>query len=385
MSAEGLVKFTAAEMHRRQVAVEAMCEQQGIDALLIFGTSGGRRHSQADVHYLTGVAAFHDGFAFFQPGKPVLLWVTAHNHFASAREVAAVEDVRRITRTPQVQIGEEIRARQLERARIGLIGPIPYTAMDALRAQFPEVRFSDVTLPYKQVRSRKSAEEIAFQRKAAAGCDAVMRALHEAIRPGVEEHELLVLSETVAWQSGCTPNFLYLNSTPMSAPVSCVPNQFLSRRKLQRGDVINTELTVSYGMYSAQLLRPFFIGEPTPEFARLYEVLKRVHDRLAAAIRTGVTLQHLYEITFEFREQGYTSVDGVLHGFGVDLLPPRLPQGFVPPAAGAVLERDTTVVLQPNPTTPDERMGMQLGELGLITDDGFESLHALPAEVLLCD
>ena len=385
MSTEDSVTFTPAEMRRRQRAVEALCEEQSVDALLIFGHSGGRRHSQADVHYLTGVAAFHDGFAFFQPQREVLLWVTAHNHFASAREVALVDDVRRITRTPHVQIGEEIRARQLGNARIGLIGPIPYAAMDALRALHPAVTWVDVTLPYKQVRSRKSGEEIAFQRRAAAGCDAVMRALHEAIRPGVEEHELMVLSETVAWQSGCTPNFLYLNSTPMSAPVSCVPNQFLSRRKLQRGDVINTELTVSYGMYSAQLLRPFFIGEPTEPFLRLYEVLKRVHDRLAGAMRAGVTLQHLYEITFEFREHGYTSVDGVLHGFGVDLLPPRLPQGFIPPAEGAVLERDTTVVLQPTPTTPDERMGMQLGELGLVTETGFESLHSLPAEVLLCN
>jgi Xaa-Pro dipeptidase len=384
MRTEALPNFSEAEMQRRQTAVNALCEQQGVDALLVFGNSGSRRHSQADVHYLTGVAAFHDGFALFQPGKEVLLWVTAHNHFASARDIALVRDVRRITRTPHVQIGEELRARKLDAARVGLIGAMPYTAMDALRSMFPDIRWTDVTLPYKQVRSRKGAEEIAYQRRAAEGCDAVMRALRDAIRPGVEEHELLVLSESVAWQSGCTPNFLYLNSTPMGAPTSCVPNQFLSRRKLQHGDVINTELTVSYGMYSAQLLRPFFIGEPTPEFARLYEVLKRVHDRLVASIRAGVALQDLYDITLEFKAHGYTSVDGVLHGFGVDLLPPRLPQGFLPPPAGAVLERDTTVVLQPNPTTPDERMGMQLGELGLVTDTGFESLHALPAEVVVC-
>ena len=77
----------------------------------------------------------------------------------------------------------------------------------------------------------------------------------------------------MAWQFGCQPNFLYLNSTPMAASESCVPNQILSRRKLQMGDVINTELTVSYGMYSAQLLTmptwPATIMAPWPSQVEL--------------------------------------------------------------------------------------------------------------------
>lgn len=384
MSAEGIPRFSDSEMVRRHLAVNNLCEKQGVDAVLIFGHSGARRHNQADVHYVTGFAAYQDSFAFMQPGMPPLLWVSANNHFASACEVSTVDDVRRISKTPHAQIEKEICDRVLQAARIGLVGSIPYGVMDSLRTALPDVIWKDMSLAYKYLRTKKSNEELEFQRKAAQGCDEVMYALRDAIRPGIEEHELLVISETVAWRSGCTPNFLYLNSTPMAAPQSCVPNQFLSRRKLRAGDVINTELTVSYGMYSAQLLRPFFIGEPTPEFARLYEVLKRVHDRLANAMAAGVKMQTLYEITLEFREHGYTSVDGILHGFGVDLLPPRLAQGFIVPPPDAVLESDTTVVLQPNPTTPDERMGMQLGEMGLITSRGFESMHAYPAVVSYC-
>lgn len=384
MSAEGHPTFSSGEMERRHRAVEALCAEHGLDALLLFGHSGSRRHYQADVHYLANVAPYHESYALIQAGRAPLLWITHHNHYASAKEVACVEDVRRISRTPHVQILEELRGRGLDHSRVGLVGPFFYQEIDAVRAGLPEVKWSDVSLPYRRVRVRKSEEELVFQRKAAAGTDAVMAAIRGALRPGVEERDLLVLSEEVAWQQGCTPNFLYLSSTPMNASQSCVPNQHLSRRKLRAGDVINTELTVSYGMYSAQLLRPFFLGEPTPQYARLYEVLKRVHDKMAAAMRGGTSMQALYEISLEFRDEGYTTVDGVMHGFGVDILPPGMAPDFQPPPPEMKLERDSTVVLQPNPTTADEKVGMQLGQMGLVTDAGFVSMHASPAEVTHC-
>jgi hypothetical protein len=57
---------------------------------------------------------------------------------------------------------------------------------------------------------------------------------------------------------------------------------------------------------------------------------------------------------------------------------------FEPPPPGVVLERNSTIVLQPNPTTADEKVGMQLGQMGLITDEGFVPMHASPAEVTHC-
>lgn len=37
-----------------------------------------------------------------------------------------------------------------------------------------------------------------------------------------------------------------------------------------------------------------------------------------------------------------------------------------------------TVVIQPNVITPDERAGVQTGELTLVTGTGCESLHHFP-------
>ena len=384
MSNQGMPRFTDSEMLRRHTAVRDLARRNDVDAVLVFGHSGSRRHYQADIHYVSQVAPYHESYCLVPTEGDPLLWISHHNHFASARELSWIPDVQRSPRNAAPALAAELDKRGLRGARIGVAGPMFYQDMDKLRALLPDVRWSDLSLGFKMVRIKKSAEEIAWQRIAAAGCDRVMAAISDAIRPGVEERELLVLSEQVAWQEQCQPNFLYLNSTSMAASESCVPNQNLSRRKLCMGDVINTELTVSYGMYSAQLLRPFFLGEPTPAYARIYQVLKQVHDKLQSAMKPGTTMEQLREISLEIRDAGYTTVDGLMHGFGVDILPPGLAPDFGPPPHPYTLEAGITIVLQPNPTTKDERMGMQLGQMGLITESGFESMHASPAEVTIC-
>lgn len=384
MSIDGMPRFSDAEMARRSAAVLALAERNGVDALLIFGHAGSRRHNQADIHYLTEVAPFHEAYALWPvKGEPVL-WITHHNHFSSAKEVARIPDVRRGTYHPGAAVAAELTKRGLAGRRIGLIGPFFYQELDHIRRELPGCEWVDLTYDLKCLRLIKSEEELAYQRIAAAGCDTVMRAVRDAIHPGVEERDLLVISEETAWRCGCEPNFLYLNSTPTHAPESAVPNQHISRRKLAMGDVINTELTVSYGMYSAQILRPFFLGEPAEPYRRLYAYLKDLHDSFFEAIKPGVTIAELYEKSLKIREDGYITVDGLLHGFGVDILPPSLGGGFHRPPRPFVIQPGMTLVLQPNPTTADERMGMQLGQMGVVTEDGFVSMHALPAEVSFC-
>jgi Xaa-Pro aminopeptidase len=382
MSTVGIPRFGAGEIARRHEAARKLMDDGDLDGLLVFGHSGRRRHNQADVYYLTNVAPQHECYLLLpKSGEPALL-VTHHNHLASAREIAAIDDVRRAGRYAAAVVAKEIKLRGL--ARLGVVGPVFYQDMDTLRAELPSVSWTDVSLPFKALRTIKSDAELAFQRRAAAACDSIITAFAREIRPGVEERDLHVLSEQIAWESGCEPDFLYLNSTPMAQSESCVPNQNISRRRLAMGDVVNTELTVSYGLYSAQILRPFFLGEPTAAYARLYEVTKAAYDRLAAAIAPGATARDVWEASGYIEEHGYTTVDSVLHGFGIDILPPNIrSKGFEPPSA-FTFKHSMTVVLQPNPTTADEKMGLQLGGLGLIGETTFHSMHAIPAEVIRC-
>jgi hypothetical protein len=89
-------------------------------------------------------------------------------------------------------------------------------------------------------------------------------------------------------------------------------------------------------------------------------------------------------------EAGYAIYDDLIHGYGTDYGPPLVDRSCVEywrsgeePPPGRTIPRDAAVVIQPNPITPDERMGLQLGALTIVRDDGAECLHTLPFEPLL--
>jgi Xaa-Pro aminopeptidase len=47
-----------------------------------------------------------------------------------------------------------------------------------------------------------------------------------------------------------------------------------------------------------------------------------------------------------------------------------------------LLETGMALVVQPNVITPDEKAGVQTGQLIVVTEDGYESLHHAPRGLL---
>ena len=82
------------------------------------------------------------------------------------------------------------------------------------------------------------------------------------------------------------------------------------------------------------------------------------------------------------------ALSALLHGFGIGLLPPSIGSRESaarrgPPGPLFNFQENMCVVVQPNIVTPDERAGVQLGNLLRITRDGAECLHRLPLQYYL--
>jgi Xaa-Pro aminopeptidase len=69
-----------------------------------------------------------------------------------------------------------------------------------------------------------------------------------------------------------------------------------------------------------------------------------------------------------------------VHGFGGGYLPPVLGtrSRSIRPTPDFTLDAGMTVVVQPNVSRTDFRLGIQTGEPMLITADGAERLHRFP-------
>jgi Xaa-Pro aminopeptidase len=151
--------------------------------------------------------------------------------------------------------------------------------------------------------------------------------------------------------------------------------------------VVIPELRGSVGGYSGQIHRAVFVdGEPSAPWRRMLDAARAAYDGVVGALRPGASERDAIAAAEPIRAAGYGIHDSLLHGFGVDLLPPLIDRRTF--ATGGGDERPAfaagmAVVVQPNPITPDERMGVQLGALTIVGEDGAASLHDVPMEPLI--
>jgi Xaa-Pro aminopeptidase len=377
-------------MTRRYELARGLMDEQGLDALVVFGNSGVNRHNHANGFWLSQWQDMHHAYLVVPRDGDATLLVGLVNHVPNAREVSDVPNIEWGGYEPGKTIA------RLVSGCVGLVGVnatwndgMPWRHYEDLRASGVET--VDVTRDYAALRRIKSNEEIERLRKAAELSDLAIETLVDVAKRGVSETELVALVEESYRRRGGTTRITFLRSMPMSAPNGCLPAQNPSSRQIERGDVIITEFSASYGGYSGQVHRPVFVGaEPTPEWQRLFDVAKAAYDAVARGMRSNSTEGDVVRNASVIGDAGYAIYDDLIHGYGTDYGPPLVDRSCVEywrtgaePPAGRTIERGMTVVIQPNPITPDERMGLQLGALTVVTDDGAESLHSLPFEPLI--
>jgi Xaa-Pro aminopeptidase len=249
------------------------------------------------------------------------------------------------------------------------------------------VEFSDTTIPFQRLRLIKSEEELSFLRRGAELSDLAMEALEREARPGITEYELAAIVEGAYVPLGGQTHIHYMASTSMHDPHLCVPAQLQSDRILQAGDVLITEISAQYDGYPGQILRPFSIGEPPNEdYQRMYDLAVQIFESVAAVIRHGAVVEDVLDAAEGIAAAGYTICDDLLHGFGGGYFDPvvRTRQTGGTRTPGFMFAEDMTVVIQPNVITPDERMGVQVGELVRVTRTGIERLHRYPMRFAQC-
>jgi Xaa-Pro aminopeptidase len=387
-------------MERRYALVRGLLDQEELEAVVVFGNSGVNRHNHANGFWLSQWQDMHHAYLVVPrvADETAALFVGLANHVPNARELSDVPVIEWGGYDPGATIAHRLREVGVERGRVGLVGVdatwsvgMPWTHYLRLRELLPDVELVDATSDYAALRRLKSAEEIDRLRGAAELSDLAIRTLQEVARPGAAETELVALVEESYRRRGGTTRITFLRSMPMAAPTGCLPAQNPSDRRLERGDVIITEFSASLWGYSGQVHRPVFVGaEPTAAWLRLFDVAKGAYDAITRGMTPGSTEGDVIRNAASIGAAGYAIYDDLIHGYGTDYGPPLVDRSCVAywrdgtdPPAGRTIERGMTIVVQPNPITPDERMGLQLGALTVVTDAGAESLHALPFEPLL--
>lgn len=366
-------RFSDGEFARRRSALAAAMAKHGCDHVLACGEN----RAGTGVQWLTGWPVTAEALVVFSPGVREQMFVEWYNHLPLAR---------RIARDADVEWGEHRGVRKAIEAlgrggakRVGLIGPLAWSKVRALAAEFDVV---DMGPEYPWLRMRKSDEEIEWLRVGAWLSDLAIAALARQATSGLNERELANIVERAYVGHGGTTLIHYIGVTSMAGPDLCVPHQLHSNRRVRAGDVMVVEISANFFHdYPGQVLRTYAVeAEPTPLYRDLHATAEAVFDAIAGRLRSGVTPAEILEATARVEQAGFTICDDVVHGFGGGYWQPIIgsksrPAGPLPDMA---LEPNMTIVVQPNVTTRDGKAGVQVGELVRITPTGFERLHSAP-------
>lgn len=367
-------RFSDAEMSRRYTAIDRLMTEAGIRHLLVYGT----QWNGAAVPWLTHWPTTSEAALTVTPWGTPKLFVQFHNHVPQARIGATGCDVNWGGEDTIASVIADFQARgATANDRIGVIGPLGLGGAAKLRAAFADI--VDLNRDFTGLRLIKSAEEIDWMRLGAWYSDRAMAAVAENLAPGVTERDLCDVCERAWVPAGGETGIHFFGSTAMADPDCRVPRQIPSARKIAAGDIVFCEISGAFRGYSGQILRSFTLAAaPTPLYRDLHDTADAAFGAICAVLKAGTPVADIVAASGVIEAAGFTTCDDLMHGYGGGYLPPVIgsasrPAGLVPDMR---LEAGMLVVVQPNVTTLDGRAGVQTGECLLVTEDGYERIHA---------
>ncbi len=248
----------------------------------------------------------------------------------------------------------------------------------------------------------KTPEEIEKMRTAGRLAAQVLEMIAEHVRPGITTNALdEICHRYITEEQNAIPAPLNYRGFPKSICTSInhqVCHGIPSDRKLQRGDILNIDITVIKEGYHGDTSRMFLIGKPSVQAQRLVELTYEAMHQAICAVRPGLRLGDLGHMIQSFAEANRLSVvrEYCGHGIGREFHEDPQVLHFGQPNTGLPLRAGMTFTIEPmlnfgrrhvrllpdqwTVVTSDRSLSAQWEHTILVTPDGFEVLTVRPDE-----
>jgi Xaa-Pro aminopeptidase len=188
-----------------------------------------------------------------------------------------------------------------------------------LRDALPGVRQELANAALRGLRIRKTPAEVAALRAAGEAIDRVHARVPGWLRAGRTERQVAAdIADAIIQEGHAQVDFTIVGSGPNAAS----PHHEVSDRALQHGDAVVVDIggTMPSG-YCSDCTRTYVIGEPPPDFAAYYGVLRDAQQAAFAAVRPGVAAEAVDAAAREpIADAGYGEyfVHRTGHGIGLE-------------------------------------------------------------------
>lgn len=286
---------------RRRTAVDELLKRK-LDALILF--------KPPSVFYLTN-------FAYVTTERPIGLVLTSNNELIvfiprlekeHAEETALIDRVETYEeypgpRHPMHVFGEVLKKMRLDKGRIGVesdgYGRINGYEGPPLSEVLPEAVVSNHANLIEYLRHCKSAEEIALIKESARWSNLAHRLLQNKVRPGCLELDISISASLEASTTmiqtlgdGYEPRSWVMMGAMTGfrgqiGPNSAFPHAFMKNLKLRKGDNLVTYSRTFVWGYNSELERTMFVGEPSQEQRKYFDLVCRLQNTALEAIKPG--------------------------------------------------------------------------------------------------
>ena len=389
-------QFDDADFECRYAAVRDLLEERNLEALIVYGDCG--FHGDVIGYLLNYQPPFTTYLLVFaDPDESTTVFVGISNHVQYVRESSVVEEIDTMLPDPPGKVVDRLRRAGVDNARIGLSTgdpryglTVPHDHAERFETDL-EGELIDVTPDITRLVSGATSTELTVVERSAVLLDEAMVAFEAALEPGVTERELAgVLAETCA-NAGGTLGARFISSAPQrdAEPGEPLPWKRPSARRIESGDVVTTEISAGFRGYKSQIHRPYVVGEePTEMYTNAFEVARETYDSILEALQPGNTAADVADAMAPLERSPYKNYDVLVHGYGSGYRHPFIgveesnywPGVEDPLTESWTFEPGQVIVVQPNVSTPDERVALQFGTTVVIREDGPENIQSYPAE-----
>lgn len=230
--------------------------------------------------------------------------------------------------------------------------------------------FSDETIG--ALRMRKHSDEYAILKQNAQMADQAMKAAWGVMKAGMQEKEVVEVVREHFKSLGAKPLFGIIGAGANGA----MPHHQTGETILREGDAVVMDIGAGYQGYSSDITRMAFLGEPTPEYIKVHEVVENAVQAAMEAARPGVEARQVDAAAREVIEKaGYGKYffHRTGHGLGSEVHEPP----YITGSSETVLDETMVFSIEPGIYLPG-KFGIRLEDIVILRSDGPEILSELP-------
>lgn len=225
----------------------------------------------------------------------------------------------------------------------------------------------------------KDAAELALMRESSRKNDETTLKVIKSLRLGMKETDVADLYKQISAGLG--------SSKPSFAPLICFgancaePHHDTDASILTQGDSVILDVGLTWQSYCSDMTRTVFMGTPTDEQKRVYDLVCAANAAGRAAVRPGIPLKEVDRAARKVIEDaGYGKYFIHRTGHGIGLEVHEFPD--VSMTSEVIAKPGMIFSVEPGIYLPGQ-FGVRVEDLVAVTEDGCETLNAAPRDLIV--